>query len=114
MGGPPPPIPPDSDIVYYYHLDHLGTPLALSGTNRGIMWTADYLPFGKLYSELTVTPTNEIRFPGQYHDRNTGLYYNWHRYYEPSLGRYYQADPSISFLEIEINNYTTYCPRIKI
>jgi RHS repeat-associated protein len=42
---------------------------------------------------LLFTPMNEVRFPGQYHDRNTGLYYNWHRYYEPSLGRYYQADP---------------------
>ena len=37
--------------------------------------------------------SNEIRFPGQYHDRETGLYYNWHRYYKPTLGRYYQADP---------------------
>jgi RHS repeat-associated protein len=92
-GGGPPPIPPDSDKVYYYHLDHLGAPLALSGTNRGRMWSADYFPFGKLYSELSVSVWNEVRFPGQYHDRNTGLYYNWHRYYEPSLGRYYQADP---------------------
>jgi RHS repeat-associated protein len=44
-------------------------------------------------NELISPISNEIRFPGQYHDRETGLYYNWHRYYKPKLGRYYQADP---------------------
>ena len=92
-GGGPPPIPPDSDKVYYYHLDHLGTPLVLTGTNRQLRWGTNYLPFGKLYSELADSASNEVRFPGQYHDEETDLYYNWHRYYEPNLGRYYQADP---------------------
>ncbi len=92
-GGPPPPIPPDSDKVYYYHLDHLGTPLALSGTDKGHSWSTNYLPFGETYGEIIHSASNDIRFPGQYHDRNTKLYYNWHRYYNPNLGRYYQADP---------------------
>lgn len=34
-----------------------------------------------------------LRFPGQYHDRETGLYQNWHREYAPGLGRYTQSDP---------------------
>ena len=89
-GGPPPQL---KEYIYYYHLDHLGTPLALTGKNQAIAWSADYLPFGEIYNELIVSPTNEIRFPGQYHDRETGLYYNWHRYYKPTLGKYYQADP---------------------
>ncbi|NLI31804.1 MAG: hypothetical protein GX422_03330 [Deltaproteobacteria bacterium] len=25
---------------------------------------------------------------GQYYDSETGLHYNWHRYYEPKTGRY--------------------------
>lgn len=45
------------------------------------------------------------RFPGQWHDKDTqvwgsentllhsGLYYNWHRYYDPDLGRYITPDP---------------------
>lgn len=31
--------------------------------------------------------------PGQYYDSETGLHYNWHRYYDSSTGRYISADP---------------------
>jgi|GEM_PF-6780445 len=33
------------------------------------------------------------RFPGQYHDRSTDLYYNQFRHYRPDLGRYMTPDP---------------------
>jgi len=31
--------------------------------------------------------------PGQYYDAETGLHYNYHRYYDPVTGRYMSADP---------------------
>jgi RHS repeat-associated protein len=34
-----------------------------------------------------------LRFPGQYSDAETGLYYNYFRLYDASLGRYAQGDP---------------------
>ena len=34
-----------------------------------------------------------FRFPGQYHDEETGLYYNRYRYYMPGDGMYTQRDP---------------------
>src|SRR5690606_4725760 len=34
-----------------------------------------------------------IRLPGQYHDQETDLYYNRHRYYDPKLGNYINQDP---------------------
>ncbi len=34
-----------------------------------------------------------LRLPGQIHDREKGLYYNRHRYYDPQLGGYITQDP---------------------
>ncbi|WP_024805990.1 putative T7SS-secreted protein [Nocardia sp. BMG51109] len=38
----------------------------------------------------TVTP---LRFPGQFHDPETGLHYNLHRVYDPAVGRFLTQDP---------------------
>ena len=34
-----------------------------------------------------------IRMQGQHHDRETGLFYNRYRYYQPNSGRYLTQDP---------------------
>ena len=78
--------------IYYYHNDHLGTPQKMTDINGSVVWSADYRPFGQ--ADVTVnTVTNNFRFPGQYEDKETGLHYNWHRYYDPRIGRYLRADP---------------------
>ena len=40
-----------------------------------------------------VKTTINLRYAGQYYDKETGLHYNWHRYYDPRLGRYITSDP---------------------
>jgi RHS repeat-associated protein len=57
-----------------------------------IVWEGEFLPFGEPLS-ITGTITNNLRFPGQYYDEETGLHYNYFRNYKPEVGRYIEADP---------------------
>ncbi|MBU1245351.1 RHS domain-containing protein, partial [Myxococcota bacterium] len=80
------------DEYYWYVNDHLGTPQQLVAENGSIVWEARYDAFGK--AEVVVAAVeNNLRFPGQYFDGESGLHYNWHRFYDPSTGRYISADP---------------------
>ena len=80
------------EAVYYYHNDHLGTPQILTDGTGTVAWKAVYTPFGE--AEITIgTLENPLRFPGQYYDQETGLHYNWNRYYDPKTGRYLTPDP---------------------
>jgi len=85
-------VKPDGSI-FYYHNDHLGTPLAMTDEGGNIVWKAAYDPFGKAEVDPSSTVTNNFRFPGQYYDSESGLHYNWFRYYDPGTGRYVTADP---------------------
>ena len=65
-------------------------------------------PFGN--NMANENPTNQgtftfnLRFPGQYFDKETGLHQNGFRDYDPSIGRYIQSDP-VGLLA-GINTYT--------
>jgi len=78
--------------VFYYHNDHLGTPQKITDENGQVVWSGDYMPFGDA-SVTTADIGNSFRFPGQYFDAETGLHYNYHRYYNPKTGRYLRPDP---------------------
>ena len=82
-----------TEQVYYYHNDHLGTPQVLTSSAGAVAWKAAYNAFGNATVDASSTITNNIRFPGQYYDAETGLHYNWNRYYDPNTGRYITADP---------------------
>jgi RHS repeat-associated protein len=79
--------------VYYYGNDALGTPEILTNSNNVITWEAIYKPFGEAGVQSYSSVTNNFRFPGQYYDQETGLHYNYNRYYDPSVGRYLTPDP---------------------
>jgi RHS repeat-associated protein len=80
--------------IEFYHCDHLGTPVALTDQQGQITWAARHDPWGNIEEEFN--PNNieqNIRLPGQYHDRETGLYYNRFRYYDPKIGAFINQDP---------------------
>ena len=81
-----------SGQLYYYHNDHLGTPQKLTDGAQNVVWSAAYEPFGEAVIETGYISQN-LRFPGQYYDEESGLHYNLNRYYEPKLGRYLTSDP---------------------
>ena len=77
---------------YFYHNDHLGTPQKMTASNGAVVWSARYSSFGKVDIEVE-TVQNNLRFPGQYEDQESGLHYNYNRYYHPRTGRYLRVDP---------------------
>jgi RHS repeat-associated protein len=112
---------PKSTEIYAIHTDHLGTPQAITDDKQAVVWRADYATFGRATvqarvvdsSSKTAKSTNSfgiistanaattaakpfefnLRFAGQYEDAESGYHYNWHRYYDPSTGRYLTPDP---------------------
>ena len=89
----------------YYHNDHLGTPQRLSDESGTIAWSAGYTAFGNATIDPILSSIdNNLRFPGQYFDQETGLHYNYQRFYDPGTGRYTQVDP-IGFWAGDVNLY---------
>jgi RHS repeat-associated protein len=74
------------------HNDHLATPQKMTDGSGAVVWSADYKPFGEATVTIS-TITNNLRFPGQYFDFETGLLYNMNRTYDKDLGRYIETDP---------------------
>jgi RHS repeat-associated protein len=82
----------ENNNVYYYHNDHLGAPMMMTDYSGAVVWQGEFKPFGEPVS-VTGSITNNLRFPGQYYDSETGLHQNYFRDYEPEMGRYVESDP---------------------
>jgi RHS repeat-associated protein len=81
------------------YTDHLNAPRVITrGSDQAILWRWESTePFGSTPandnpSALSTYPFN-LRFPGQVFDKETGLFQNHHRDYDPYVGRYIQSDP---------------------
>ena len=72
--------------------DHLGTPRMIADEAGALAWKAQLDVYGVAQNDVALT-TCPWRWPGQYEDEETGLYYNRFRYYDPEAGRYVSQDP---------------------
>ena len=77
--------------MYFVRTDHIGRPVFATDDTGTKVWEASYLPFGGV--QTTSGPNSDLRFPGQWFQAETGLHQNWMRDYDPTTGRYIQADP---------------------
>jgi len=98
-------------VAYAVHSDHLNTPRKLTQPDGQVAWQWAYSAFGdeqptlgsKRFTNETTTPTTgtttipevtfNLRYPGQYYDKESNLHYNYFRSYSAERGRYTQADP---------------------
>ncbi|WP_444956866.1 RHS repeat-associated core domain-containing protein [Microbulbifer sp. ZKSA002] len=81
-----------SGEVYYYQNDHLGTPQRIIDNSGATVWEARYEAFGSAEISVEVVDNN-LRFPGQYFDKESYLIQNLFRYFDPQAGRYISKDP---------------------
>lgn len=109
--------------LYAIHPDHLGTPRLITDEANQPVWQWPYSAFGTTAptgvlkvtgagaspnanaNPKAQTATAErlerteprlgfnLRYPGQYYDAESNLFYNYFRSYQPNQGRYTQADP---------------------
>jgi RHS repeat-associated protein len=92
--------------------DHLGTPKELFSTAGECLWQAEHSLWGKTsvvfqrkqkqrdsFGRETQADSPwpvvdcSLRFQNQWEDKESGLYYNLNRYYDPESGQYLSQDP---------------------
>jgi len=82
--------------VRYYHNDLNGLPEQLTEADGETVWRATYRVWGNTVEEVRepyYIEEQNLRFQGQYLDRETGLHYNTFRFYDPDIGRFTTPDP---------------------
>lgn len=82
---------PAASQISYVVTDRLGTPQITVNGSGASTWNSTYQTFGTTDS-VTASITQNLRFPGQLADAETGFSYNLNRDYMPNLGRYLETD----------------------
>ncbi|MGX1132823.1 RHS repeat-associated protein [Streptomyces glaucescens] len=73
--------------------DLIGTPSELVDEQGDIAWRTRSTLWGTTAWTANSTAYTPLRFPGQYYDPETGLHYNYFRFYDPQSARYLSVDP---------------------
>ena len=99
--------------THYFHCDQIGIPREMTDKDGNLLWFGRYTGWGRLKEETKVTDSayQPFRLQNQYADRETGLHYNFFRYYEPDAGRFVNQDP------IGLrggNNLYTFAPNVQM
>ncbi|UOO78254.1 RHS domain-containing protein [Neisseria sp. Dent CA1/247] len=79
----------------YFHNDQIGIPREMTDIHGNLLWYGSYSAWGSLASEKRIYENihQPFRLQNQYFDAETGLHYNFFRYYEAETGRFTNQDP---------------------
>ena len=79
--------------TYYYITNLQGDVLGMVTADGTSVAAYTYDPYGKVLTATgTMADTNPLRYRGYVYDQETGFYYLQSRYYDPSIGRFINAD----------------------
>uniref|UniRef100_UPI0030D7D180 RHS repeat domain-containing protein n=1 Tax=Pseudomonas sp. RL_105y_Pfl2_101 TaxID=3088708 RepID=UPI0030D7D180 len=84
------------EAIFYFHTNLAGLPEQLTDTDGHTVWHSEYQAWGRTRDEWhdrQAGGEQNLRFQGQYLDRETGLHYNTFRFFDPEVGRFTQPDP---------------------
>ncbi|MCX2962452.1 RHS repeat domain-containing protein, partial [Rodentibacter caecimuris] len=83
--------------INYFHCDQIGIPREMTDSQGKLIWRGRYDAWGGLHYDRHLAQQNQghqpFRLQNQYIDQETGLHYNFQRYYEPITGRFISQDP---------------------
>jgi RHS repeat-associated protein len=87
-----------NSLLNYIQVDHLNTPRLVTDSSGTIVWRWDQQePFGVNTPDENPSSLGmfefPLRFPGQYADKETSLFYNYYRDLDSTIGRYTESDP---------------------
>ncbi|VYT97108.1 Putative deoxyribonuclease RhsC [Streptococcus oralis] len=80
---------------HYFHCDQIGILRDMTDKDANLLWYSECTAWGRLKEETKVTDSayQPFRLQNQYAVRETGLHYNFFRYYDPDAGRFVNQDP---------------------
>ncbi|MFK0092372.1 RHS repeat-associated core domain-containing protein [Pseudomonas sp. NPDC090592] len=85
-----------NEAIQYFHTNLAGLPEQLTLTDSNTAWYSTYQGWGVTREEWhnpEQVREQNLRYQGQYLDRETGLHYSTFRFYDPAIGRFSQTDP---------------------
>ncbi|MDO1510168.1 MULTISPECIES: RHS repeat domain-containing protein [unclassified Neisseria] len=84
-----------NETIFYFHCDQAGSPREMTDKDGNLVWYGKYRAWGQLTFAESLVPNvhQPFRLQGQYYDPESGLHYNFHRYYDPNFGRFITQDP---------------------
>ena len=108
-------------VVYYYLLNAQGDVVGLIDSTGAVVVQYTYDAWGRLLSityptddttssqHSAIGANNPLRYRGYVYDTETGLYYLQSRYYNPTWGRFINADKQLATDSIIGLNLFAYC-----